>query len=174
MTRLFTPKAWTAIFAVAAVLVVLLPTLHLALPDTHPMHVSSFWITLLGKFMCYAVVALAIGTTPIAGCGASFYFGIGPDDDPPSISLAASPSSAAPGETIGLVAAAADDYRVVEVAFYRIDATGNTLLGRDDSAPYALETPLPAAAGGEVRYLAQAVDDAGQVTESPTVAVLVR
>ena len=81
MTRLFTPKAWTAIFAVAAVLVVLLPTLHLALPDSHPMHVSSFWITLLGKFMCYAVVALAMdliwGYTGILSLGQGLFFALG-------------------------------------------------------------------------------------------------
>jgi hypothetical protein len=121
-----------------------------------------------------AVVATAIGTAPIAGCGASFYLGIGPDDDPPSVSLAVSPVSAAPGETIGLVAAAADDYHVVEVAFYRLDLGGDTLLGRDSNAPYALDTVLPAGASGEVRYVAQAIDDAGQVGESQTVTVTVR
>ena len=81
MTRLFTPRAWTAIFAVAAVLVVLLPALHLALPPTHPLHVSSFWITLLGKFMCYAVVALAMdliwGYTGILSLGQGLFFALG-------------------------------------------------------------------------------------------------
>jgi hypothetical protein len=121
-----------------------------------------------------ATAAAAIATTPMAGCGASFYLGIGPDDDPPSVSLAVSPVSAAPGETIGLVAAASDDYRVVEVMFYRLDPGGNTPLGRDGSAPYALDTVLPAGASGEVRYVAQAIDDAGQAAESQTVAVTVR
>ena len=81
MTRLFTPRAWTAIFAVAALLVVVLPALHLALPATHPMHVSSFWITLLGKFMCYAVVALAMdliwGYTGILSLGQGLFFALG-------------------------------------------------------------------------------------------------
>ena len=121
-----------------------------------------------------AAAATVVASVPIAGCGAGFYFGIGPNDDPPNVSLAVSPASAAPGETIGLVAAAADDYHVVEVTFYRLDLGGNTLLGRDSSAPYAIETVLPAGASGEVRYLAQAIDDAGQVGESQTVAVTVR
>ena len=90
-----------------------------------------------------------------------------------SVSLAASPASASRGEIVGLVAAASDDYRVVEVEFYRLDAGGNTFLGRDTSAPYALETVMPAGASGEVRYLARAIDDAGQRGESQAVAVAV-
>ena len=90
------------------------------------------------------------------------------------MSLAASPSSAARGETIGLVAAANDDYLVVEVAFYRVDANGNTFLGRDSSAPYALDTVVPAGAGTEVRYMARAIDDAGQRGDSQAVSVSVR
>jgi hypothetical protein len=105
----------------------------------------------------------------LAACGVSV--GIGPDDDPPSVSLAAAPSSAAPGQTIGLVAAASDDYAVDEVLFFRVDVGGDTLLGRDTSAPYALETSVPASASGAVSYFARAVDDAGQRTDSQTVQV---
>jgi hypothetical protein len=121
-----------------------------------------------------AVVVVTSIAASLAGCYAGGSFRIGPDDDPPSVSLAASPTSAVPGATIALVAAAADDYRVVEVAFYRADAGGDTLLGRDFNAPYALETPLPAGASGEVRYFARAFDDADQVSESALVVVAVR
>lgn len=110
----------------------------------------------------------------LVGCGVSVGLGIGPDDDPPSVSLAAAPQEAAPGERIGLVAAASDDFAMVEVQFFRIDVGGNTLLGRDSSAPYALETVVPAGSVGEVRYFARAVDDAGQEAESQTVSVAVR
>ena len=110
----------------------------------------------------------------MAACSGGFYIGIGPGDNPPSVSLAASPAIAAPGDTISLVAAASDDNLVIAVRFLRIDAGGNTLLGRDSSAPYALDTVLPAGASGQVRYLAQAIDDAGQVGESQVVAVTVR
>jgi hypothetical protein len=114
----------------------------------------------------------------LAGCGVgvSLGVGIGPNDDPPSVSLAAAPQSAAAGERIGLVAAADDDFRVVEVRFYRVDVGGDTLLGIDGSAPYALETTLPtgSGAGSEVRYFARAVDDAGQRTDSQMVGVTVR
>ena len=87
---------------------------------------------LLASVLCAALA--------LAACGVSVGLGIGPDDDPPSVSLAAAPQEAAPGERIGLVAAASDDFVVVEVQFFRVDVGGNTLLGRDSSAPYALET----------------------------------
>lgn len=120
-----------------------------------------------------AVIALAAATL-LAGCYVGTYVEIGPNDDPPSVSLAASPATASRGETIGLVAAASDDYRVIDVAFYRLDSGGNTFLGRDSSAPYALDTVIPAGASGEARYVALAIDDAGQRGESQTVAVAVR
>ena len=81
MTRLFPLRVWTAILAVTAVLIVVIPVLHLAVPETSPFHVSSFWITLLGKFMCYAVVALAMdliwGYTGILSLGQGLFFALG-------------------------------------------------------------------------------------------------
>ena len=109
----------------------------------------------------------------LAACGVGVSLGIGPDDDPPSVSLAAAPSEAAPGERIGLVAAASDDYVVREVLFYRVDPDGDRLIGRDSSEPYALETTLPATTGA-VRYFAVAVDDAGQDAQSRDVVVTAR
>jgi hypothetical protein len=119
-------------------------------------------------------LALALACPMLLGSYCSLSAGIGPDDDPPSVSLAAAPQEAAPGQVIGLVAAADDDYSVVEVRFYRVDAGGDTLLGIDGSAPYALETVLPAGVGASVRYFAQAVDDAGQRAVSAEVTVAVR
>ena len=120
------------------------------------------------------VAMAALAGAGLAACGVGVSIGIGPNDDPPSVSLAAAPQEAAAGERIGLVAAASDDYVVREVLFFRVDAGSDTLLGRDSSAPYALETTLPAAAGTEVRYFARAVDDAGQRADSQEVAVAVR
>jgi len=119
-----------------------------------------------------AATALAAAALS-AACSVGAYISIGPADDPPSINLAVSPASAARGETVNLVAAAVDDYRVVEVVFYRLDVGGNTLLGRDSNAPYALDTVIPVAAGSEVLYFARAIDDAGQVGESQPVALAV-
>lgn len=109
-----------------------------------------------------------------SACNVGLSLGIGPDDDPPSVSLAAAPSVASPGERIGLVAAASDDFDLREVQFWRIGPGGDTLLGIDSSAPYAIETTLPVDAAGEVRYFARAVDDADQRTRSDEVVVVVR
>jgi urea transport system permease protein len=81
MTRLFPLRVWSAVFAVTAMLLLVLPVLHLAVPETSPLHVSSFWITLVGKFMCYAVVALAMdliwGYTGILSLGQGLFFALG-------------------------------------------------------------------------------------------------
>ena len=121
-----------------------------------------------------ALASSLLAATLLAACGVGVSLGIGPDDDPPSVSLAAAPQEAAPGERIGLVAAASDDYVVREVLFFRVDAGGDVLIGRDSSAPYAVETALPAGAAGTVRYFARAVDDAGQESDSQEVVVAVR
>lgn len=120
------------------------------------------------------IATAAAAATLLGACNAGVYLTLGPADNPPGVSLAASPAIASRGDSISLVAAASDDYRVVEVAFYRVDVGGNTLLGRDSSAPYALVTAVPAGASGEVSYFARATDDAGQVGQSQTVAVVVR
>jgi len=120
---------------------------------------------LLGGFLAAA----------LSGCGVGVSLGYGLDDDErPSVSLAAAPQEAAAGERVGLVAAASDDYGVREVLFFRVDAAGDTLLGRDASAPYTFETTLPLAPGTAVRYFARAVDDAGQEADSQEVVVTVR
>jgi len=81
MTRLFPLRIWSAILAATSLLLVVLPVLHLAVPETGPLHVSSFWITLVGKFMCYAVVALAMdliwGYTGILSLGQGLFFALG-------------------------------------------------------------------------------------------------
>jgi len=119
-------------------------------------------------------IATIAGTALLVACNAGVYLTLGPLDNPPSVSLAASPAIASRGDSISLVAAASDDYRVVEVAFYRVDVGGNTLLGRDSSAPYAFVTAVPAGASGELNFFARATDDAGQVGQSQVVAVVVR
>ncbi len=81
MTRLFPLKVWSAIFVAAAVLLVVVPLLHLAVPEGRALHLSSFWVTLIGKFMCYAVVALAMdliwGYTGILSLGQGLFFALG-------------------------------------------------------------------------------------------------
>jgi len=110
----------------------------------------------------------------LAGCGGGIYLGWS-DDDPPSVSLAAGSTSAAPGQSVQLAAAASDDDYVTEVDFYRIDPNGNTVfLGYDTRGPYDWTAVMPPfAAGNVVHFFARAVDSAGQWTDSETVAVTV-
>ena len=41
-------------------LIVGVPVLNLLVPETSPLHLSTFSVTLLGKYMCYAVLALSV------------------------------------------------------------------------------------------------------------------
>ncbi len=52
------PRGWLAVAAVAFIAWVLVPMAHLMLPESHPLHVSTYAITLIGKILCYAVVAV--------------------------------------------------------------------------------------------------------------------
>jgi urea transport system permease protein len=79
-TALYSPKAWTAIALVVAVFACL-PALNLLFPAGHPLHVSSFAIALIGKFICYAMAALALdlvwGYTGILSLGHGLFFALG-------------------------------------------------------------------------------------------------
>lgn len=78
--RLFSPKAWTGLLA-ATVVLALLPMLNLVLPADHPLHISSYAVALLGKFMCYAMAALALdlvwGYAGILSLGHGIFFALG-------------------------------------------------------------------------------------------------
>ena len=62
-------------------LFVLVPVLNLALPPDHPLHVSTYCVTLLGKIMCYAIVAVAMdliwGYAGILSLGHGLFFALG-------------------------------------------------------------------------------------------------
>jgi len=111
--------------------------------------------------------------TLLAGCGGGIYLELGPDDDPPAVSLAVGSDSAAPGQAVHLAAAASDDDVVDEVKFYRLEAQGGqSYLGRDVDPPYEWNATMPdVATGTPVSYFARAIDSAGQVTDSDTVTV---
>jgi hypothetical protein len=112
----------------------------------------------------------------ITACGGGVYFGWGPDGDrPPTVSLTAAVTSAAPGESIRFVAAATDDFGVDSVALWRIERDGSASEVSSDSAwPWEFTTTVAADASGSVRYFARATDDVGQQSDSATVTVAVR
>jgi len=77
-----TPKSgWVALAVAALVCFVVLPVLHLAVPADNPFHVSTYVITLAGKIMCYAIVAVAMdliwGTAGILSLGHGLFFALG-------------------------------------------------------------------------------------------------
>ena len=67
--------------AIVAALLALLPLLNLAYSPGHPLHVSSYAVALLGKFMCYALAALALdlvwGYAGILSLGHGLFFALG-------------------------------------------------------------------------------------------------
>ncbi len=56
---LFSRQAWIAI-GLCVLIGALLPVLNLSFPPDHALHISSYTILLVGKFMCYALAALAL------------------------------------------------------------------------------------------------------------------
>ncbi|WP_416761290.1 urea ABC transporter permease subunit UrtC [Roseateles sp. So40a] len=72
---------WLALFTALAVACVLLPALNLLVPPGHALHVDGYWISLLGKFCCYAMCALAMdliwGFAGILSLGHGLYFALG-------------------------------------------------------------------------------------------------
>ena len=69
-----------AMLAVVLVMAIV-PVLNLALPPAHSLHVSSYFIALFGKFMCYAIAAVALdlvwGYAGILSLGHGVFFALG-------------------------------------------------------------------------------------------------
>jgi urea transport system permease protein len=81
MSRLYGSRGWSALLALAAALLLVVPLLALALPADSPFHLSEYWVGLAGKFLCYAVVALAMdlvwGYAGILSLGHGLFFALG-------------------------------------------------------------------------------------------------
>jgi urea transport system permease protein len=79
--RLFTPVQWSALAIAFVVVGVLLPAAHAWLPADHAWRPSTYLVTLSGKFMCFAMVAIAMdliwGYTGILSLGQSLFFALG-------------------------------------------------------------------------------------------------
>ena len=78
---LMTRSGWS-LFVVAVLLVcVLAPLLNLVVPAGHALHLSDYAVALLGKIMCYAILALAMdlvwGYTGILSLGHGLFFALG-------------------------------------------------------------------------------------------------
>ena len=74
-------RGWLAVLAVTLVLCGLVPVLSLGVPEASALHLPDYLIALLGKFLCYGIVALAIdliwGFTGILSLGHGVFFALG-------------------------------------------------------------------------------------------------
>jgi urea transport system permease protein len=77
----FTRGGWMALAAFAFIALILLPSLYAFVPEGNPLHVSAYTVTLVGKIMCYAIVAMAMnliwGYTGILSLGHGVFFALG-------------------------------------------------------------------------------------------------
>jgi urea transport system permease protein len=78
---LFTPVQWVILGLAFIFVGVAVPLAHAWLPVDHPLRPSTYTMTLSGKFMCYAMVAVAMdliwGFTGILSLGQSLFFALG-------------------------------------------------------------------------------------------------
>jgi len=81
MELLFGERGTTIFLAVLAALTVIVPVLHLAVPADSPLHVSTYTMTLLGKYLTYALLAVAVdlvwGYCGILSLGHAAFFALG-------------------------------------------------------------------------------------------------
>ena len=74
-------KSWLALGIFLALALVVVPVLHLNFPESSALHVSTYAITLIGKIMCYALVAVAMdliwGYGGILSLGHGLFFALG-------------------------------------------------------------------------------------------------
>ena len=81
IASLHSRRGWLTLGAVFLVLCVLLPALHAGTAAGSPLHVPEYVISVLGKFLCYGIVALAMdliwGFTGILSLGHGVFFALG-------------------------------------------------------------------------------------------------
>jgi len=74
-------RGWTAVLVVCLLLTLAVPLLHLVVPTGSALHLSEFYVSLLGKILCYAICALAMdliwGYTGILSLGHGLFFALG-------------------------------------------------------------------------------------------------
>ena len=76
-----TDPAGTALASTLVVAAVLVPILNQLVPASSPLHVSTYVLTLVGKYLCYAILALAVdliwGYCGILSLGHAAFFSLG-------------------------------------------------------------------------------------------------
>ncbi|MBI1778408.1 MAG: urea ABC transporter permease subunit UrtC [Proteobacteria bacterium] len=79
--RLFDARSWAVLLGLGLVLLVVVPLANLALPATSPLHLPNYLVPLLGKYACYAILALSLdlvwGYAGILSLGHGAFFALG-------------------------------------------------------------------------------------------------
>ncbi len=120
------------------------------------------------RYRTLAVLASVL----LAACGGGIYLEFDDFDDlPPVVELAASSLSAFAGDSVRLIAAAADENGIDHVSFYRYDGNTAVRLGSDSFSPYDWQLLVPADGRTSVIVFARAVDNAGNVADSNLVTI---
>ena len=75
------PNLATGVYAILLAFAVLVPLLNLAVPEDSVFHLSTYMVTLLGKYMCFALLALSLdlvwGYCGILSLGHGAFFALG-------------------------------------------------------------------------------------------------
>jgi urea transport system permease protein len=79
--RLLDARGWAAFAAIVIAAAVVIPLLNTALPVGHPLRLPDYMVPLLGKYTCYAILALALdlcwGYAGILSLGHGAFFALG-------------------------------------------------------------------------------------------------
>jgi urea transport system permease protein len=81
ISRLYDRRGWVSLALFATLVLIVVPLLRLVVPAANPLHLSDYYVILLGKIMCYAIVALAMdliwGYAGILSLGHGLFFALG-------------------------------------------------------------------------------------------------
>jgi urea transport system permease protein len=81
IAKLYDRRAWLWLTVFAALVLIVIPLLRLVVAPTSALHVSDYYVLLIGKIMCYAMVALALdliwGYAGILSLGHGLFFALG-------------------------------------------------------------------------------------------------
>ena len=81
IARLYDRRGWLWLALFAGVVLVVIPLLRLAVPPASALHVSDYYVLLIGKIMCFAMMALALdliwGYAGILSLGHGLFFALG-------------------------------------------------------------------------------------------------
>ena len=79
--KLHSLKGWLFTFSLLGIAIILLPLLNIFAPENSFLHIPNYMFSLLGKYLCYALVALAIdliwGYTGVLSLGHGVFFSLG-------------------------------------------------------------------------------------------------